>query len=87
MSRKKLKARTKTPEMAREPEAVPAAPVGSVRVGDSVLRQPVTFTDSVTDSKVARVMRGTVVYVHPKGRFHVVEFSRGIRESFMGVQR
>lgn len=71
----------------QEPEVVQAAPVGSVRVGDSVLRQPVTFTDSVTDSKVARVMRGTVVYVHPKGRFHVVEFSRGVRESFMGVQR
>lgn len=87
MSRKKLKAKTKPPEVAQEPEVVQVTQGGIVHVGDSVLRQPITFTDSVTDSKVARLMRGTVVWVHPKGRFHVVEFSRGVRESFWGVRR
>ncbi|MCD8005084.1 MAG: hypothetical protein LUE91_05470 [Oscillospiraceae bacterium] len=27
----------------------------------------------------------TVVYVHPEGRFHTVEFDGGLRESFPGV--
>ena len=51
---------------------------GRVRVGD------VSFSDS--DAKNARLLRGTVVYVHPAGRFHVVEFEKGVRESFMGVK-
>lgn len=56
---------------------------GRVRVGD-VQRRPVSFSDS--DAKNARLLRGTVVYVHPAGRFHVVEFEKGVRESFMGVK-
>lgn len=56
-----------------------------VRVGDIVQRRPVSFSDS--DSKNARLMRGKVVYVHPAGRFHVVEFEKGVRESFMGVAK
>ena len=58
---------------------------GHVRVGDTVQRRPVSFSDS--DAKNAQTMRGTVVWVHPAGRFHVVEFEKGVRESFMGVQR
>lgn len=58
---------------------------GCVRVGDTVQRRPVSFSDS--DAKNARLLRGTVVYVHPAGRFHVVEFEKGVRERFMGVQR
>jgi len=27
----------------------------------------------------------TVVYVHPAGRFHMVEFDGGLRESFAGA--
>ena len=53
-----------------------------LRVGDTVVRCPVTFGGG--EGKAAKLMRGTVVYVHPKGRFHVVEFARGIRESFYG---
>ena len=52
-----------------------------VVVGDTVTRRPTTFSGEGG----AKLMRGTVVYVHPKGRFHVVEFARGIRESFYGV--
>lgn len=58
---------------------------GCVRVGDTVQRRPVSFSDS--DAKNARLLRGTVVYVHPAGRFHVVEFEKGVRESFAGVRR
>lgn len=58
---------------------------GCVRVGDTVQRRPVSFSDS--DAKNARLLRGTVVYVRPAGRFHVVEFEKGVRESFAGVRR
>lgn len=56
-----------------------------VQVGDVVYRKPISFSDS--DAKNAQTMRGTEVWVHPAGRFHVVEFEKGVRESFMGVQR
>lgn len=58
---------------------------GRVQVGDVVYRKPISFSDS--DAKNAQTMRGTVVWVHPAGRFHVVEVEKGVRESFMGVQR
>ena len=64
----------------------PPAPAtgGRVQVGDVVYRKPISFSDS--DAKNAQTMRGTVVWVHPAGRFHVVEFEKGVRESFMGVK-
>lgn len=58
---------------------------GCVRVRDVVQRRPISFSDS--DAKNARLLRGTVVYVHPAGHFHVVEFEKGVRESFAGVKR
>lgn len=58
---------------------------GFVHVGDIVMRRPISFSD--TDSKNAQLMRGVVVWVHPKGRFHVVEFGKGVRESFSGVSK
>lgn len=58
---------------------------GRVQVGDVVYRKPISFSGS--DAKNAQTMRGTVVWVPPAGRFHVVEFEKGVRESFMGVQR
>lgn len=56
----------------------------AVKVGDRVVRRPSSFSDSM--EKSAGPMRGKVVYVHPRGRFHVVEFDRGIREAFAGVR-
>lgn len=44
----------------------------TVHIGDTVERRTVTFSGD-PDAK-ARTMRGVVVYVHPEGRFHVVEF-------------
>lgn len=67
-----------------------AATANRVQVGDVVTRRPITFTDTAKDSSEGpRLLHGTVVYVHPRGRFHVVEFGEGckaVRESFAGVQ-
>lgn len=55
-------------------------------VGQTVLRVPSTFYEQ--EGAGCKPMRGTVVYVHPKGRFHVVEFEVGgrkARESFYGT--
>lgn len=59
-----------------------------VQMGERVRRIPITLSCSVDRS--IRPMEGWVVYIHPKGRFHVVEFlTRGgpLRESFAGILR
>ena len=83
----KKKRKYQSVRAGREPESeiVKTPSLGRVRVGDVVQRRPVSFSDS--DSKNASLMRGKVVYVHPAGRFHIVEFEKGVRESFEGVQR
>lgn len=60
-------------------------------VGQKVMRTPQTFNDYdiKTNRHTVRPMRGRVVYIHPKGRFHVVEFDLWggpVRESFLGVE-
>ena len=58
--------------------------------GDTVQRRPITFTDSTSVDTGKKLWSGTVVYVHPLGRFHVVEFGEGrraVRESFFGVEK
>lgn len=87
--RKKYQTVQPAPEPAPEPEkkVIPIS-AGRVQVGDIVIRKPITFADK--DSKNAAPMRGRVVWVHPLGRFHVVEFGEGrraVRESFMGVSK
>lgn len=86
--KKKRKYQTVQPKTPPEPEVVQLPPSGPVQIGDIVVRRPVTFSDN--ENKTAHVMRGRVVYVHPKGRFHVVEFGEGkrtVRESFAGVNK
>lgn len=60
-----------------------------VRIGDRVTRVPETFGQLDDKSnKTKAPMKGTVVWVHPQERFHVVEFDAPggkIRESFAGV--
>lgn len=71
------------------PVAAPPRARGRVCVGDVVLRKPITISPKA-EQDGARVLRGTVVWVHPKGYFHVVEFGEGaraVRESFAGVER
>lgn len=89
--KKKRKYNTVSPDKAERAErACPAAPAASdvrVKVGDVVLRRPITFFDRDSDPR-SGLTKGKVVYVHPKGRFHVVEFGEGrraVRESFAGV--
>lgn len=66
-----------------------------MKIGDRVQRVPETFgeTEEIRDRHRKKTSRkraydGTVVYIHPLRRFHVVAFeTRGgiIRESFAGV--
>ena len=63
-----------------------------VQVGDKVVRMPVSFSryDEKLKKHIEGPMRGKVVYVHPAGRYHTVEFMTAggpIKESFQGVER
>ena len=62
-------------------ETEEAASGEAAEVGETVIRRPATFGRGR--------MKGRVVYVHPAGRFHVVEFElpRGgtLRECFAGA--
>lgn len=56
-----------------------------MKLGNKVMRLPETFTDSGEDK---RSLRRPVVYIHPKGHYHTVEFELNgghVRESFKGV--
>ena len=60
-------------------------------IGQKVLRVPVTFynTDKNGEKNNMTPLPGRVCYIHPKGRYHTVEFeTRGgkVRESFQGVE-
>ena len=61
-----------------------------VRVGDKVRRMSEILSQQDAENhSVRRPMVGKVTYVHPKGRFHEVEFElRGgpVRECFQGVE-
>ncbi len=78
----------------------------TVKLGDTVERIPVTIAvreeellspipkkkraKAPAPPPVKRTMKGTVVYIHPKGRYHTVAFRTPggvIRESFLGVER
>ena len=86
--RKKYHTVQPTPEPAPEPRKIIPISAGRVQVGDIVKRKPITFSDS--DRKDAGWMLGRVIWIHPLGRFHVVEFGEGrqaVRESFMGVSK
>ena len=60
-----------------------------MKLGDKVMRLPETFTDSGEDKRsLRRTVAGRVVYIHPKGYYHTVEFELNgghVRESFKGV--
>lgn len=60
-----------------------------MKLGQKVMRVPETFNGTDEDKKsVRRPLAGRVVYIHPEGRYHTVEFELGggkVRESFLGV--
>lgn len=64
-----------------------------MKIGDKVRRRPVTFGGVESDQKKGPGLRrefiGVVLYIHPEGWYHLVEFSvRGgkIRECFPGAR-
>lgn len=61
-----------------------------MEIGQKVMRKPETFTDPLREKgePLHKPMMGKVVYIHPKGRYHTVEFHLPfgvVRESFSGV--
>ena len=64
----------------------------SLRVGDRVWRLPKTHSQINKKDAPPTPMSGTVVYIHPEGWYHVVEFESqaGLhrwRESYRGCER
>ena len=67
----------------------------AVRVGDRVTRRPQfprRAGNRIPEALRHPELRGTVVYVHPEGRYHVVSFptrdgSGEFREAFPGTAR
>lgn len=61
-----------------------------VKIGDRITIKPVTFSVTGANGK-EKAIPGTVVYVHPAGRYCTVEFAVGnigatVRESFKLVK-
>lgn len=56
-----------------------------VKEGMRVTRYPMTFQSPFVDGRL-QPYQGTVAYVHPENRFHMVLFDNGIRECFFGVK-
>ena len=58
-----------------------------MKIGDKVQRRPVTFGGLEGKNGLRQGFTGEVVYIHPEGRYHMVEFpvrSGKIRECFSG---
>lgn len=60
-----------------------------MKIGQKVRRVPTGLTQAADSGKQEhRPMTGKVTYIHPKGRYHLVEFETWggiIRECFQGV--
>lgn len=59
-----------------------------MKIGQKVIRLPVSFCERGED-KAPKPISGRVVYIHPKERFHIVEFELlggKLRESFLGTE-
>lgn len=59
-----------------------------MKLGEKVVRMPETFRDYGEESRTPRAVAGRATYIHPKGRFHMVEFETpggALRECFLGV--
>ncbi len=63
----------------------PAEALCILRLGDKVRRVP-NITSGKDGIKLP-AEEARVVYIHPRGRFHVVRFRYGFRESFAGMMR
>lgn len=55
-----------------------------VHVGMKVRRKTV-YGESEIAGGLKKSYTGTVVYIHPEGRYHMVEFQDGLRECYAGT--
>lgn len=65
---------------------------GPLQIGEYVRRAPVSFDAPFVAGSIHKrdEITGRVCYIHPLGRYHVVEFqgrSGVVREAFLGVER
>lgn len=80
MSRRRKAYLTVNPEPEPAPEG---AKREHVQLGDIVSRHPCIFLDDKD-----RCLPARVIYIHPLGRFHTVQFLEGgYRESYFGVAK
>ena len=59
-----------------------------LQIGDIVRRLPSVHVDDC-GRRIGGTVKAAVVYIHPKGRYHVVRFDfpgGSFRESFRGVE-
>ena len=59
-----------------------------MKLREKVVRMPETVRDYGEERRTPRAVAGRVTYIHPKGRFHMVEFETpggALRECFLGV--
>lgn len=55
-----------------------------MKIGDKVMRTPHAYKDNLGLGSTPPE-EATVIYIHPKGRYHTVVFENGIRESYSGT--
>ena len=65
---------------------------GPLQIGEYVQRVPVSFDSPFVEGSTHQraAVTGRICYIHPLGRYHVVEFqgrSGVVREAFPGVER
>lgn len=59
-----------------------------MQIGERVRRVPTVYgVDAAGRVEVGKAQSGTITYIHPEGRFYVVTFADGIRESFYDLNK
>lgn len=53
-----------------------------MKIGDKIRKIPESIQPQKNSDFILGPLPGTVVYIHPKGRFYVVLFDAGFRESY-----
>ena len=53
-----------------------------VKIGDRVIRAPY-FGPNQDGVQLS----ADVIYIHPEGRYHTVQFESGFRESYLGIRK
>lgn len=53
-----------------------------MKIGDKIRLTPESIQPKKNSDLLLEPQTATVVYIHPKGRFYVVRFPAGYRESF-----